>query len=468
MNLMSHRLCVGLALLGLAGTASAQTAPPNIHFLVDTSGSMRELPQVVASDHIEFFNNTTNGCFNPRLDAAQESRGWHPDTVYAVPDVGTGLGTDTGFPNLFQDSKFYGYMAWLDSSNPTPYWSSKEQACQSQVPDWNTTRTNDYNRCMSCLDLKGYYKVPEAEAVNNGDLSNPNFIFSGRFLNFNPPKYVTMRAVLKKVIKNLQQTRVGYSYFSNSAPNTVMGRGQNATCDAARADPYAFDSHRINYVQDLNALTYNTSTPLARSLLNIGYYFTSDNGVYRDVFGFGTGYTYPLGFQNPLLTSSSRSVCWQCQHSAVVIITDGEPTSDSLNATVVTKLRTLNGGPVYCPDTEWCGYNSSSGRDKGTSSTSYTDDNPNYYLDDVARLLSQQDLQRNTPSVVGEFDTAGLQRVTVHTVGFGIQSNLLKNTAAVGGGLYYSADSAATLQLALQGILSNVQTQAATCTLPTP
>jgi hypothetical protein len=42
MNFVSHRLCVGLVLLGLAGAASAQTvAPANVHFLLDTSGSMR-------------------------------------------------------------------------------------------------------------------------------------------------------------------------------------------------------------------------------------------------------------------------------------------------------------------------------------------------------------------------------------------------------------------------------------------
>ena len=48
---------------------SAEGAPPNIHFLVDTSGSMRELPQVLNSEHSTFLELTTNGCDNPRLDA---------------------------------------------------------------------------------------------------------------------------------------------------------------------------------------------------------------------------------------------------------------------------------------------------------------------------------------------------------------------------------------------------------------
>ena len=84
-----RRLCLGLAMLGVAGGAHAELgdpsdntaaccqlttslvndvlrgkdvsgderffstdgAPPNIHFLVDASGSMRELPQVTNSEH---------------------------------------------------------------------------------------------------------------------------------------------------------------------------------------------------------------------------------------------------------------------------------------------------------------------------------------------------------------------------------------------------------------------------------
>src|SRR5690349_5180319 len=105
------RLCLVLMLLGVASPASAQlgsytdspaccqlttsliqdvvygkdlagderllaeTTPPNIHFLIDTSGSMRELPQVLGSKHSEFFSITVNGCENPRLDAFAVSRG---------------------------------------------------------------------------------------------------------------------------------------------------------------------------------------------------------------------------------------------------------------------------------------------------------------------------------------------------------------------------------------------------------
>ncbi|HEX8699718.1 MAG TPA: hypothetical protein VF815_12820 [Myxococcaceae bacterium] len=467
MKRFTRSVCIGLALFGLAGPAAAETvAPPNLHLLVDTSGSMRELPQLTNSNHIDFFNLTTNGCVNPRLDSAQTIRGWDPNTVYPVPDLGTGVGTDLGFPNLFQDSKFYGYMYWQDLTNPAPQWNSKEEACQMQVPDWNSTRASDYEQCLSCLSTKGYYKLPEAEAVNSGDLTNPNFILWGRFLNFNPPKYVGVRAAVKQVLEEVMSTRVGYSYFLNPAPNSSLAQGQKAACDVARADPNAFEAYRETYINGINNLTFTTGTPLARSLLNLGYYFTSDIGVYQNVFGFGTGYTYPSGYQNAALTSQLRSVCWGCQHSAVIVITDGEPTNDSLSSTVVTKLRTLNGGPVYCPDTAPCGPGSLAMRDKGSNPLNTADDNLNYLLDDVAKLLANQDLQRHTPDVVGDFDTSGKQSLRVHTVGYGWHSNLLKNTAAVGGGIYYTADHPGALKQALQALVAHVQAQASTCVLP--
>ncbi|MDY7229681.1 hypothetical protein [Hyalangium rubrum] len=458
------RLCLGLMLIGTAGAASAQTvAPPNIHFLIDTSGSMRELPQVTGGNHVEFFDTTTGGCFNPRLDADQVSRGWNSQTAYPVPDLGTGLGSDTGFPNLFQDSKFYGYMYWGESTDPTPQWTSKEQACEAQVPNWSSTGAADYTQCLSCLHIKGYYKVPGAQGTNSGNMANPNFIFWGRYLNFNPPKYVTVKAAIKKAIKDLSGMRAGFSYFANSTLGTQMGQSQNPSCLQIRADSSAFDNNRASYINSINGLSFTTGTPLGRSLLNVGFYFTSGDDVYRDNFGFGTAYSYPSGFRNTLLTSQGRSWCWGCQHSAIILISDGEPTSDSLPATIVSQLRILNGGPVYCSDSKPCGpYNM---RDKGNSPSSYIDDNPNYYLDDVAKLLANQDLQQATPAVIGDFDTSGSQSLRIHTIGYGIQSNLLENTAQVGGGLSFTASDASSLEAALTEILNDVQTQAATCTL---
>ncbi len=438
-------------------TPPSLASSTHLHFIIDTSGSMRELLQVVNSQHSEFFNITTNGCDNPRLDAFSINRGWNPATAYPVTDTGTGLGSDQGFPLLFQDSKFYGYMYWTDTSTPASQWDSKEQACQSQVPDWNTSRTTDYTRCLTCLSTKGFYKLPEATARDTAPLQNPDFIFWGRFLNFNPPKYVSVKAVLKSIIKDLQRVRVGISIFApNTSPSlSTLLQPQSPSCQELTGDANAFASYRATQIDAINTLQFNTGTPLAWSLLNVGYYFSSSDDIYRTQFNFGSNYNYPAGFLNPPLDSPGRSVCWSCQSPKVILITDGEPSGDNMSAQMADRLRTVNGGPVYCPDTLPCqSGTSASSRDKGANATNVLDDSPIYYLDDVAKMLYEKDLQRNTPPQIGDFDTTGQQHVTTYTVGFGINSNLLRHTAEVGGGLYYTADDGYSLKQALLDIIN--------------
>ncbi|HYI01063.1 hypothetical protein [Hyalangium sp.] len=447
------------------------TRPPNLHFLIDTSGSMRELPQIAAGDHEEFFELTVNGCENPRLDAFSATHGWVAGVVYPQPDRGTSQGADTGFPNLFLGDKFYAYMAWGQDNAPLPQWNSREEACQSQVPDWNGANATEYSRCLSCLDTKGYFKVSFAEGRNTPPLNNSDFILWGRFLNFNPPKYVTLRMVLKRLFNELGEPelgggRVSFSSFLSTTPSSAMGERLNPICDQSSADASSFQPFRARYIDAINALSFSTGTPLARSLLNAGYFFTSGDDVYRDAFGFGQSYGYPPTFRNDALTSPDRSVCWGCQTSAAIIVSDGEPNGDSLPAATISQLRALNGGPVYCPDSRPCGSGSLAARDKGTNPDDVSDDNPQYLLDDVAKLLATQDLQRASPEVVGDFDTTGSQHLLTYTVGFGIDSRLLENTAKEGNGLYFTTTTASELEQALRQILADVKSRAASCPVP--
>ncbi|ADO76051.1 pilus assembly protein PilY [Stigmatella aurantiaca] len=412
--------------------------PPNIHFIVDTSGSMLELPQIINSQYKPFYEATVNGCENPALQAFSDSHGWDPTFQYPVPDTGTGLGADTGFPNLFQDNKYYMMGGWEALNAPPPLGDTKEMAC-SRVPNWNTTNAAQYARCLTCLNTRGYFRVYDSSTSDNR--VNPNFILWGRFLNFNPPKYVTVRAALKQVLKNLKGARAGISTFTQtSSANTLK---MQPGCQGILANADAFDSSRTGFIATINSLTFNTATPLARALLNTGYYFTSDQTVYKDVFGFGAtnptvGYAYPTDFKNEPLSSENRSVCWGDQASAVIILTDGEPNTDTLGSAVVQKIRSRNGGPVSCPPSAPC---------------ADTPNDANAMLDDVAKLLFTNDLQYSTPPIVGALNTSGQQSLRVYTVGFAIDSNLLKNAAAVGGGRSYTAHDAAGLRQALQDAL---------------
>jgi type IV pilus assembly protein PilY1 len=423
---------------------SAEGAPPNLHFIIDVSGSMKELPQIINSDYKAFYDATVNGCENPALQAFSDSHEWNPNFQYPVPDTGTGLGSDTGFPNLFLDNRYYGNGLWQYSSSPPFQWSTKEQACQTQIGStWNKpSGSAQYARCLQCLQTKGYFKVFNSTSSSE---QFQDFILWGRFLNFNPPKYVTAKAVLKQVFKDLRRVRVGISIFTGTSSNFQK---MQPSCQQILQDPEAFSAFRTDYIAKINSLQFTTSTPLARSLLNAGYYFTSGQDIYKDIFGFGAssplGYTYPTDFKSDALTAETRTVCWGCQSSSIIMITDGEPNNDTLGTNIVPKIRTLNGGKVNCPPSAPCPDASN---------------DTNYMLDDVAKLLANQDLQRNTPATVGNMDTSGLQSLNIYTVGFGINSNLLKNTAEVGNGLYYTAEDATALKAALLAIINNVQTR---------
>jgi type IV pilus assembly protein PilY1 len=259
---------------------------------------------------------------------------------------------------------------------------------------------------------------------------------------------------------------VGFSSFINSSPSSTMGERLNPICAQSAADPSSFHLFRPRYINAINGLTFITATPLARALLNAGYSFTSGDEVYRDAFSFGSSYSYPASFRNDALTSPQRSVCWGCQTSAIILVTDGEPAGDSLPASIATQIRALNGGPVYCPDSQPCGLTGFSEPDKGANPDDVSDDNPNYMLDDVAKLLATQDLQRASPEIVGDFDTTGPQSVLTYTVGFGIDSPLLANTAQVGNGLYLTASNGTQLEQALRQIITDVKSRAASCIVP--
>ncbi|QRK09895.1 pilus assembly protein PilY [Archangium violaceum] len=407
----------------------SEGTPPNVHFLIDTSASMRELPQVREGNHEAFFASG-DGCSQPDLLAMQAANGWNPAVNYPVPDA--------DHPTLFQNDKFYGYMFWEDSNAPASQWNTKEEVCAFQHPASADPTRALYDACLSCLRTKGFYKRPGATGARPGtDPRKLTFAFSGRLLNFNPPKYVTAKAVLKSIIKDMRRVRVGLSYFDadNSVHGALMAMPQGPACDQLGADPRAFDTVRANYLAAVDGLRFKAATPLAESLLNLGQYFSSSNALYTDVFGFDGSYL-KSGFQNTLLTRPERSWCWGCQSTSIVIVTDGEPSAD--DHVPAGTLEALNGGAVECPASEPCV------------------EDAQHKLDDVAKLLATQDLQRASPEVVGDFDTKGRQSLTIHAIGFGVNANILKNAARVGGGLYHQANDGAGLKQALEEIIANV------------
>ena len=255
MNFISRRLGLGLMLLGAAGPAYAQqVAPPNVHFLLDTSGSMRELPQIKNSAHSTFFNNTINGCSNPHLDAVETAAELGSHHRLSGSGCGHGPGLGHGLPEPVPGHKFYAYMGWDDSSSPPYQWDSQEQACQSQVPNWSTTNGAPTTSASRAWRPRATGSCRAPPSGTSRRTMNLDFIFWGRFLNFNPPKYVTAKAVLKRS----SRTCSGCARASASSPTPACSpRMLSRRTPRARqilSDSSAFDSNRASYINTVNGV----------------------------------------------------------------------------------------------------------------------------------------------------------------------------------------------------------------------
>lgn len=461
-------------------------APPNIHFILDTSGSMIEPPLVTASDYVSFFS-AGSGCSNTLVNAFEASNGWDPTHLYPPPDPGTGYGSDhLGDWNAMfgpynaalpasADTQVWKMMTWKDElykGTKSPAFATYLTACQS-LHDAVTDPTR-FNACVACLGSAGYWFDPTYTfpSNKNGDpfgwagssTVSAHYLMTSNLLRFMPPKYVTATATLKQVITNLSNIRAGITIYNGGNGGSLLQQ-QNPPCNLALAG--ASNADRSSYVNEINGLSFSSSTPLAETLLNVGQYFSFDNKSgkstpYDTKFGFGSGSWGSGGSSDGYIKNGSsdqdftdkvsghnqnRSVCWGCQTSAVVIITDGEPTSDG--HIPIDAIKTLNGGEVTCPTAAPCEIETTA--------------HDNSYLDDVAKFLYTHDLQYASPNpIVGDLNTAGTQSVATYGVALGLHTNLLQNAATVGGGFYAEAHDTATLQSALASIISAVKTNGTT------
>ncbi|MDT8385065.1 MAG: PilC/PilY family type IV pilus protein [Gammaproteobacteria bacterium] len=172
------------------------------------------------------------------------------------------------------------------------------------------------------------------------------------------------------------------------------------------------DSTRSSIITASNNLSDGGNTPLSETLyeaaryyggLTVDYGDSSTPGInHADVFS-GNNYDSPI-------TS-------QCQANYIVLLTDGEPTSDT-NANDNIRDNFLN----------------------GTACT-------NNCLDEVAGYLHTADQNSTIP------DT---QTVETYTIGFTTNQALLQDTATAGGGAYITANNAQDLSAAFATILDTI------------
>jgi type IV pilus assembly protein PilY1 len=113
----------------------------------------------------------------------------------------------------------------------------------------------------------------------------------------------------------------------------------------------------------------------------------------------------------------------------VILITDGESTKDR------------EGLATNVGDTD------ADGREPGGANEQYYADQGSDYLDDVAKKLYDEDFSSSLKNK---------QNVTTYTIGFTIDSPLLRRTAEDGGGKYFFCHNAQSFIVALQQIINDI------------
>ncbi|HEX8440468.1 pilus assembly protein PilY [Archangium sp.] len=391
--------------------------PPNILFVIDTSGSMHNWPKAWPE---------TKGCSDTFLNGlgydkaetydrlwtginTQSNEWWATEKYYDAPKEGYGV--------LFGSSPTLGKNP-ADDTRWTP-WTSAADACKT-LPGIGS----DQGTCESCLANQGYY-------VQDKD----NRRVKGNFLNFYAPRDSGAVKVLADVVRDLREVRFGVMGFETRDTKTCWGKkGRNdaqclcmqqpmgPTCDKS----YPLDNSSVEHNRNavLNALTNvnasnkiglgwgSCNTPLADALYSAGYLFQSKSPA-----------AFPSTYPASDNFSAADSVCFECGFNAIILLTDGEPSEEG---DIIDLPDDIENAAVSCPD---CSKSN---------------------LHKVAKFLWEKDLRA---------DMAGQQRVATYTIGFSedvSDSKLLMKTAEVGGGRFFPATSTSELKRVILSILDDI------------
>ncbi len=422
----------------------------------------------------------------------------------------------TGNGCLFLPTGYYRYDSWTETSATqlTPYpCSVLSSGIPLRVNGVDIT-SSDCTTCLASKGFYFLHEIRYLNAsnavvtVNFDQNGSPDLRFAGTWLNANPPKFVMARRAVKKLLEIPDAAnptprdliRYGLSTFANTnaagalvdnsnGQTNHMRLASESTVDGARlvvplgpncdqANPASPNVAKVAEARNAiiaavnrtsSPIRFANNTPLAEALFNIGQYFSDvgNAGAFRTRFAAAwakasasdAGQNFwedSRGTSNALWADGTSgrqaSVCWACQQSAVVVVTDGMPNNENnlpINPTPSgshTAQAPWDFRRWRLPEyTAACGgyLGQSGGRDQCAS-----------YLPLVASYLKNQD-QRLADSA-----SAGLQTVATHTVSFGITDaqalRVLGATATLGGGTFSNTSDYTTLLAGLNRAVNSV------------
>jgi type IV pilus assembly protein PilY1 len=494
--------CGTTTLEGSAFNPSPGLAPPDFAQAKDTTG--RYCPYMVAGN---LPPKTDKPGFDPDFYDAGASKPWffQPGRVYHDAIQAPVSGSD-------------GWTDW--TASPTAH-ATAADFCNQWAAD-----PAKASRCGACLRDQGYFfdgsylsyviylgggggcgSTADCAAKNAGtcvadatlvEYSGPNdgtahcrlpnVWFSGNFLNFYPPKFVLARKVLKDVLQSVRKVRLGLTTLNSAGDGGNLLEGLNPPCSML-GSPSSFDANRsaiLNAINSATKMKFDGYTPLAEALLDVGNLYLTRSATWFDGTYEDTNFEEKAG--------NNKSVCFSCQASAALVISDGIPTYDGripgpayaakpMTLAVANQPGSLAGMAGYnitgisaadCPVCETAAEAPDTSIAAGTCLGQQASGACNAsrepipaYLPKVAWYLYNMDFRPDTEAGSDGVLLARKQGISTYTIGLGTRGNasrILEHAAEAGGGLYNGGSGsdvtdAKSLKDAIMRVLEDVNTR---------
>lgn len=241
-----------------------------------------------------------------------------------------------------------------------------------------------------------------------------------------------LKSSATELVASMSDMNLGLARLNSSTGGYVLNRVQDIDGTIEDGLPLIPDpTVKSVYQQTIDNLPASGSTPLAETLWEMMLYMSGDSIYYGDDSGANTD---PAAYSGSTYVSPIDNVC---QSNNVILLTDGEPTSDDGRDAAI---RALTG--------ESC------------TSSSYATTAAGTCLDELAEYMATHDMS------TGPDGLPGTQTVRTYTIGFDIDLPLLETTAQKGQGQYFTVSNAFELRSAFTSIVVDILAESSTFVAP--
>ncbi len=423
---------------------AASTAQPNILFIIDDSGSMGTIVR-------------TQPTYDP---ATVYSGACDPNRVYWRTDTGsppacntnryfdkTALMCKAGLTALGTSGYFTDLMAQYNPSNGSKQWETISSSQKSRYvecqDDWglhggpSNPTTNTYPK-NGVTNASNAWQMSSTGALKWGQspANQVYTIYDGNYLNWmtgptsNETRLQVVQEVATSLLNSINGVNVGLMTFNYDQGGYVVHQMEDIA------------TSRASMISAINGMTASNWTPLSETLYEAEQYYAGRSVVYGGSSVAASRKTLtPTEYLAPLTDS--------CQKNFIVYLTDGEPTQDTDADSKIRNLKDANGDP-------FSSFVAGGTCDIESYPPGFSPSGGNC-LDDLAEFLYKGD----------QSTLAGKQNIITYTIGFTVDLPILADTAARGGGAYYTANDTATLTTALSNIASSILDTQTTFVAPT-